>query len=299
VSIRLRNYFFAVTVLVFLFYGKIFAQTPQSAPLAIKGSLSVVYDDNVFAYSDKIQGSFRLNPTRLYFREQNANSLGDMITKPSFQLNFSPKRYPSTHISAELYGSFYKQNATLNDRGYFAEIAQGLSSKTELSISYNESFSEFSNETFRAAGVDLQHDFQIFDGNLFAEKTDDDKDYGAGLETFIENRYFGTTLSYQFDQNIPNDSLYELRSHQFTIEPIFSITEALYMSFYAHIQKEQYTNDVREDTTRGFGFLVDYAMREHFVAQLGFDRILWQTDKQMRNPSYEKKIITVRAVVSF
>ena len=282
-----------------MFCGVVSAQAREDAPVKIDGSISLVYDDNVFAYSQKIQDFFRVAPTRLFFRNQNVKSLSDIITNPSFRLGFYPQRYPSTDISAELYGSLYRQNSSLNDRGYFIKITQGLGQKTDISMTYNELFSEFNEETFQTVGVDLRHDFRILEGNIVAEKTNDDKYYGVSLAKFIENRYFGITLSYQFDQEIPNDIAFALMSHQLRIEPSFPVTDTLFLNLYVNIQKEQYTNDVREDRTLELGFLMDYEIQKHFSAQLGFDRIFWNTDKQIENASYEKKVITVHAVVSF
>ena len=290
----MKQYFLAAIFLIFLSCGVVSAETSQGKPIEVSAELSLIYDDNVFSYSKRVRDAFRANLRPIFFWNQNANSLGDIITKPSFDLRFNPQNY-STRFSASVSGSFYRDNDTLNDRSYFIEIKQGLGTQTDISLTYDELFID---ETFRTVGVDIQHNFILFEGNIFADGTGDDKNYGAGLTTSIPSQYVETSLSYQFNQAVPVDSTFALRSHQFRVEPIFPLTESLSLNLYANIQKDKYTSDVREDTTRGWGVLMDYAMSEKFTAQLGFDRIRWRTDKVISNASYGKNIITIKVTVS-
>ena len=284
--------------LAFLSCGVVYAETPQNSPFEIKGDISLVYDDNVFAYSNRLRDTFRANLRPIFFQNQNVNSLGDLITKPSFELHFRPQRYPSTDISAGLSGSFYRQNATLNDRSYFIKIVQALGPKTDISVTYDELFLESIPDTFRTVGVDIERDFQIFEGNIFAEGTSEDRNYGVGLTTSIPSRYSETTLSYEFDQYVPMDRTLAFRSHQFRVEPIFPVTETITLNLYADIQEDQFTNTVRKDMTLGWGFILDYAISENVATELGFDRIRWDTDENIPNASYKKNIITITVLVS-
>lgn len=308
----MKRYFFAAIFFSFLSCGVVSAETPQDKPLEIKAGVSLVYDNNVFAYSTQFRDAFRKNLRPLFFRNQNANSLDDLITKPFFELHFSPRNY-STEFFASVSGSFYRQNGTLDDRSYFIEVAQGLGTKTDIAFTYDELFVEFpekilntsffklTEKTFRTVGVDLKHNFKKFEGNILAEGSGDDRNYGVGITTSIPSRYAETTLSYEFDQYVPVDMALAYRSHQFRVEPIFPITEALSLTIYADIQKDTYTSDIREDTTRRWGFLMDYAMGERFTAALGLDDIRWNTTDDILNAShrasYKKNIVTMKVVV--
>jgi hypothetical protein len=290
----------AAIFLSFLFCGVVSAKAPQDKPLEIEAGVSLIYDNNVFAYSAKLRDAFRANLRPFFFQNQNTNSLEDLITKPYFELHFSPRNY-FTEFSAGVSGSFYRQNGTLDEHSYFIKVEQGLGAETDIAVTHDELFVKFTQKTFRTVGVDLQHDFKKFEGNIFAEGSGDDRNYGVGITTSIPSRYVETTLSYEFDQYVPVDRAFAYQSHQFRVEPIFPITEALSLNLRADIQKDKYTTNIREDTTRRWGFLMNYAMGEKFTATFGLDHIRWNTDDDMLNvassASYKKNIITIKVVV--
>jgi len=267
----------------------------------MQAGLSVIYDDNVFAYSKRTRDDFNVTPKRLFFQNQHTNSLGDVITKPSLELRFRPQHYYPT-FSAGLSGRFYRQNPILNERSYFVEILQPLRPQTDISVIYDEFIIESSEAPLRTVGVDIQNDFQILQGNIFAEATGEDKDYGVGLAISIPARYLETVLFYRFDRYLPEDQTLAYRAHQLRVEPIFPIRENILLTPYGDIQRNRYTergdNFKKRDTTWEWGVIFDYAMSARFATQLAFDHIKWNTDRDIRNPAYDKNRITIKILVS-
>ncbi len=301
----LKNYFLAAICILFSFCSIASAETDLNKPVAVRAGLALVYDDNVFQCPKRI---LDVNPCRLPLPDTNTRSRADFIFEPSFALRFRPLSGPyAPTLSAGLSGSFYRQNATLNDHSHFIAIEQGIGLQTNLTVTYSALFLEFPppQQTFRTIGVDAQTDFKILLASLSADFTGDDRNYGAGMSTSVPILSSETAISYQFDQYMPLDKTLGYSLHEFRVEPWFSVTEETAFNLYADIQKKGFTvetgdNAKRSDLTWGLGLLVDYTMSEKISAQLGYDHTRWRTNKTIPNTpdAYNKNTIMMKVSVS-
>jgi len=280
--------------MIISFGGTVFAQTAEDKPIQVLAKFSFAYDDNVFEYSQR-------------FRERSTKSIGDLISEPSLELRFRPlaSRYFPT-LSAGLSGHFYGQNSSLNDRSVFIAIDQEFAFKTDISVTYNDLFLESTKQALQTVGIYAQTDFDLFQWNLSADVTEGDKNYGTGVMGVVPILSSETIISYQLDVSLPVDKTWAYRSHTFRVEPGFSVTEDMYLSLYADIQKKGFTatmemdNFQRNDLTLGLGLNIDYQINEKVSTQLGYERTRWDTSKVARNQSnsYEKNIITIKISTS-
>jgi hypothetical protein len=202
------------------------AQESTKQSFRVQAGLDLIYDDNVWQYSDSDRERFENNPDDPFF--QKTNTLDDLIWEPYLFLNLQPfNRTPSTRLLADLTGDFYTQNTALNFGTYRIGLEQGIGDKTHALITYTLTpriFVGMSRE--RRGGVVLgetmtthvtrfriERELQDLDLGLTAHYkfrnyndafNEQDSDiYGIGLFTRIYSAHgLKTRLEYLFEQGL-------------------------------------------------------------------------------------------------
>lgn len=315
-----------------LFFSPAQAQESTNQSFRVQTGLDLIYDDNVWQYSDSDRERFKNTPNIPFF--DRTESLDDFIWEPYLYLNLQPfSRAPSTRLLADLTGDFYTQNTALNFGTYRIGLEQGIGDKTHALITYTLTpriFVGMSRE--RRGGVVLgetvtthvtrfriERELQDLDLGLTAHYkfrnyndafNEQDTDiYGIGLESRIYSIYkLKTRVAYLFElgiaagQNKPgfnNDLSYV--SHQFQIDPKIQVSRLLAIRIHYELKYKEFTTDLtgdtnhygRKDTTHTVGLKVYYEMSKNTEAKFGFERVMRRTNKNTDFFAYDENIATV------
>jgi hypothetical protein len=301
--------------------------------LKAKTGLSLIYDDNVWQFSDRDRSSFENSQNSSFF--QNVESLDDFIWEPYFFLQFQPlEKTPSTQLFADISGNFYVHNPSLNLGIYQIGLKQEIRHKVQAAISYtliprefvgisreNPSSSISVGETitthttrFRIErkirdinlGLTVHHKFKDYN-DTFEEQ--DNNIYGAGLESKIYSGYgLKTRIAYLFElgvasgrnnTNFNNDLSY--RSHQLRISPEVRINRDLTIGVRYEIKYKAFTTNLsgdtnhygRYDTTHTVGANIYYELGKTLETKLGYERVMKRPNKNKDFFAFDENVAIV------
>jgi len=226
----LRPYhtFLVLLLLVYFVHFPCPVQSQESTQdkVKVQVGLDLIYDDNVWQYSDSDINSFKANPNDPFF-EKTAD-LYDFIWEPYLYLNLRPlSRIPSTRVFLDLTGDFYTRSRSLNSGTYRIGLEQDVGDKTRALITYTLTpriFDGISRERRGGTSVGetvtthtmrflIQREIGDLDLGLtghykFRNYNDafneqDSDIYGIGLITRIYSPHgLKTKLEYQFEQGL-------------------------------------------------------------------------------------------------
>lgn len=336
---------FRYTFLVLAFWVYLF-HFPSPAPgqesienrFHVQAGLGLIYDDNVWQYSDTDRKNFDNNPNNTFF--QRTESLDDFIWEPFLYLSLKPfKKNLTTQLFADLTGDFHARNTSLNFGTYRMGLEQGLGEKTRALITYTLTprvFVGISRErrggtlvgetvTNHTTRFLIQKEIQDLDLGLTAHykfrdyndafNEQDNDIYGVGLESKIFSSYgLKTWTAYLFElgvasgRNKPgfnNDLSYV--SHQFRVGPEVRVNQSLAIGVHYQLRYKEFTtnltNDMnhygRRDFTHTAGFNAYYEISKSTEAKLGFERVMRRTNKNAEFFAYDESIATVGISYSF
>jgi hypothetical protein len=257
-------------------YGQ---QSPKDT-LQVEVGADLIYDTNVWQYSDADRILFELFPNAAFF--QKTDSIDDLIWEPSVQLSLHPpwgSKTPKLLVGA--LGDFYTQNNSLNSSTYWIGIEQEITAKIQLSATYTwiprvllgmsrerrVLPTTLIEETYASHDilVYVLREFQKLDMGLTAHYTfqdytdalnEQDSDlYGFGLiGGFYPIPEVETLAGYEFelgiaagrnDAGLNNDLSYT--AHQFQIEPKFRVTKPLHIAVHYELNYKEFTTDLTGD----------------------------------------------------
>ncbi len=295
--------------------------------------LSLIYDDNVWQFSDSDRSSFENSQNTSFF--QNVESLGDFIWEPYLFLQFQPlEKTPSTRLFTDISGDFYTYNHSRNLGTYQIGLKQGIGRKVHALISYTlipREFVGISRENpgsgisvgetitthttrFRIEreiqdidlGLTVHHKFKDYND---AFEVQDSDIYGVGLESKIYSAYgLKTRIAYLFElgvasgrnnPNFKNDLSY--RSHQLRISPEIRVNRQLAIGIRYEIKYKAFTTNLpgdtnhygRDDTMHTVGANIYYELSKTLETKLGYERVMKRPNKNKDFFAFDENVATV------
>jgi hypothetical protein len=258
----------------------VYGQEPPEDILQVEIGADMIYDTNVWQYSDTDQILFELFPNAQFF--QKTDSIDDLIWEPSVQLSLHPPWGSKTPtLVAGAMGDFYTQNTSLNSGTYWIGIEQEIASRAQLSVTYTwiprtllgmsrerrTPVTPLIEETYASHDILIYvlKEFKKLDMGLTAHYTfqdytnalnEQDSDlYGLGwIAGFYPIPEVETLVGYQFELGTAagrndasqNNDLSSM-THQVQIEPKFRVTKLLHLSVHYDLNYKEFTTDLTGD----------------------------------------------------
>ncbi|MCI0528780.1 MAG: hypothetical protein L0Y56_15180 [Nitrospira sp.] len=272
--------FFILVYSLFQMAAPVYGQQPPKDILQVEVGADMIYDTNVWQYSDADRILFELFPNAQFF--QKTDSVDDFIWEPSVQLSLHPpwgSKTPKLLVGAM--GDFYTQNTSLNSGTYWIGIEQEITPNIQLSVTYTwiprvllgmsreqripptplieETYTShdiliYILKEFRNLDMGLSAHYTFQDYTDALNEQDSDL-YGFGsIAAFYPVPEVETLVGYQFELGIAagrndagqnNDLSY--MAHQFQIEPKFRVTKPLHIAVHYELNYKEFTTDLTSD----------------------------------------------------